>query len=226
MPWAPSLASPLSLLLLLLLAASLQQAAAEVYIKLLPGKELCLNYEGYRDPEEDPPLVDVRHRTLNPRAVNIRTRLYSPSGALTTPTGRIDPYGTPSSFFFKVEETGTYRLCMRTPLSHPPLKMEMRFSGEKDLIAPTTTVEGAEVVDKPVEVEDYRDRLHMLDVSVEVTLDEVRMSENRLHMLDETMRSTYYRVVGMLALNVVVAVGLNVWAEKHLERYFVKKKIV
>ncbi|ORC90325.1 uncharacterized protein TM35_000081230 [Trypanosoma theileri] len=201
-------------------------SGSAVYLKLLPGKELCVTYEGHRDPEEDPPTVDIRHRALDPRNVHVRTRLYGPSGAELLHGERIDPFGHPASIFFKVTETGTYRLCMRTPLSHPTLRFEMRFVGERDLMEPATTVEGTEVVDKPVGVEDYKDRLNMLDICVQVTLDEVRMSENRLHMLDEVTQATYYRVVGMLILNVALAIGLNVWAEKYLERYFTKKKIV
>ncbi|RNF05945.1 hypothetical protein TraAM80_04281 [Trypanosoma rangeli] len=212
--------------LLLILLATIQPVAAEVYIKLLPGKELCLNYEGYRDPEDDPSIVDLRHRGLDPRSVNIRTRIYNPSGEQGVLNERIDPYGTPSSLFFKVTETGTYRVCMRTPLSHPPLRFEMRFVGENDLIDPATTIEGVPVVDKPVEVEDYRSRLRMLDICVQVTLDEVRMSENRLHMFDDVTQMTYHITVGMLLLNVALSIGLNVWAEKYLERYFMKKKIV
>ncbi|KAH9578209.1 GOLD domain [Trypanosoma melophagium] len=219
---------PLSLLLLLLLLLLLvdEVAGSAVYVKLFPGREFCVSYEGRRDPEEDPPTVDIRHRALDPRNVNVRTRLYGPNGAQLLKGDRIDPFGLPASIFFKVTETGTYRLCMRTPLSHPPLRFEMRFVGEKDLVEPATTTEGTEVVDKPVGVEDYKERLNMLDICVQVTLDEVRMSENRLYMLDEVTKSTYYRVVGMLILNVTLAIGLSVWAEKYLERYFTKKKLV
>ncbi|RNF26885.1 uncharacterized protein Tco025E_00848 [Trypanosoma conorhini] len=212
--------------LILALWTTLQPAAAEVYIRLFPGKELCLNYEGYRDPEDDPPTVDLRHRGLDPRNVNIRTRLYNPSGAQVVLSERIDPFGTPYSLFFKVTETGTYRVCMRTPLSHPPLRFEMRFVGENDLVDPTTTTEGVPVVDKPVDVEDYQARLKMLDLCVQVTLDEVRMGENRLHMFDDVTQLTYYLTAGMLFLNLALSIGLSVWAEKYLERYFMKKKIV
>ncbi|KAF5226412.1 hypothetical protein ECC02_000536 [Trypanosoma cruzi] len=213
-------------LLLLFLLTTMEPVTAEVYIRLLPGKELCLNYEGYRDPEDDPPTVDIRHRGIDPRNVNIRTRLYAPSGAQVTLDERIDSFGSPSSLFFKVTETGTYRFCMRTPLSQPSLRFEIRFIGEKDLIDPITTAEGMPAVDKPVDAKDYEGRLNMLDICVQVALDEVRIIENRLHMFDEVTQSTYYITVGMLFLNVVLSIVLTVWSEKYLERYFTKKKIV
>ncbi|EKF32644.1 hypothetical protein MOQ_003499 [Trypanosoma cruzi marinkellei] len=216
----------LSFLLLLSFMTTMEPVTAEVYIRLFPGKELCLNYEGYRDPEDDPPTVDIRHRAVEPRSVNIRTRLYAPSGAQVTLDERIDPFGSPASIFFKVNETGTYRLCMRTPLSQPSLRFEMRFVGEKDLMDPITTTEGTPAVDKPVDAKDYEGRLNMLDVCVQVALDEVRINENRLHMFDEATQLTYYITVGMLFLNVVLSIGLTVWSEKYLERYFTKKKIV
>ncbi|KAG8347713.1 putative emp24 gp25L p24 family GOLD [Trypanosoma vivax] len=196
-----------------------------VYVKLFPGRELCVSYEGVRDPEDDPPTVDFRHRALDPRNVNVRTLLYGPNGERLQLNGRVDPFGMPASLFFKVTKSGTYRICMRTPLNHPPLAFDVLFIGERDATKPAETVEGVEVVDKQVEASDYSRQLNMLDRCVEVALDEVRMSENRLHLLDDMTHSTYQRVVGMLILNVVLVIVLGVWSEKYLERFFVKKKM-
>ncbi|EAN78323.1 emp24/gp25L/p24 family/GOLD, putative [Trypanosoma equiperdum] len=221
----PAMLQLLALVGLALVPQSALSSQNGVYVKLFPGRELCLSYEGYREVEETPPTVALRHRALSPRNVNVRTRLYGPDGNIIRHDDRIDPFGQPASFFFKVTKTGTYRVCMRTPLNHPPLSFDMRFIGERDVAQSPETVEGVEVADKPIEASDYQSSLHMLDICVQVALDEVRMSENRLHLLDEITNSTYNRVVGFLILNVLLVIVASVGSEKYLERFFIKQKI-
>nr|CCC94028.1 conserved hypothetical protein [Trypanosoma congolense IL3000] len=196
-----------------------------VYVKLFPGRELCVSYEGYRAPGEEAPTVDLQHRAFSPRNVNVRTLLYGPDGRRIGLDSRIDPLGQPSSLFFKITVTGTYRVCMRIPLNHPPLKFDMRFVGERDVVQSPETVEGVGVVDKPIEASDYKSALNMLDICVQVALDEIRMSESRLHLLDDLTNSTYNYVMGMLIINVFLVISMGIATEKYLEWFFVKKKV-
>lgn len=205
--------------------------ASEVYVKLLPGREFCVNYEAFRNPEAEPAKVSFQHRALDPRLAGIRTTLYAPGsepgqrGRELPLEGTLDTFGDVVSLFFDAEESGTYTLCFISPTRQPIMRFEMNFAASNDYVEPPTTEDGTIVVDKPTEVKDYDDRLHMLDVCVKTTNEELRMYQMRRFMFDHTMESTFYAVVASVLLNVVLAVGLSVWSEKYLERFFIKQKV-
>ncbi|KAI5691614.1 emp24 [Leishmania braziliensis] len=204
---------------------------AGVYVKLLPGKEFCADYHAYRDPQSDPVLVTFQHRCIDPRLAGIITKLYAPSreplkrGLQIPLSENIDTFGDISQIFFHAEQTGTYKICFLLPLKKPAMRFEMSFSAVNDIVEPPKLEDDAFVVDKPPEMEDYADRLRMLNLSVETTVDELRMYETRRYFFDETVNSAFYLCIFSVLLNIVIAVGLTVWSERYLERYFVRQKI-
>ncbi|GET93655.1 hypothetical protein, conserved [Leishmania tarentolae] len=204
---------------------------AGVYVKLLPGKEFCIDYHAYRDPQSDPVLVTFHHRCIDPRLAGITTKLYEPSseplkrGAEVPLSEHIDTFGDISQIFFYAEKTGTYKMCFLLPLRKPPMRFEMSFSAADDIVEPPKVEDDAFVVDKPPEMADYADRLRMLNLSVETTVDELRMYQTRRYFFDKTVNSAFYVCLFSVLLNIVIAVGLTVWSERYLKRYFVKQKI-
>ncbi|KPI90588.1 hypothetical protein ABL78_0348 [Leptomonas seymouri] len=202
-----------------------------VYVKLLPGKELCVNYNAFRDPQEDPVTVAFQHRCIDPRLASIRTRLYAPSsepgkrGREIRLAEEIDTFGDNTQIFFKAEETGTYKMCFLLPLMKPAMRFEMSFSAVNDIVEPPMLEDDAFVVDKPPEIEDYSDRLQMINISIETTLDELRMYQARRYFFDGTTRSAFNLCLLSVVLNIVIAIGVSIWSEKYLERYYVKQKI-
>lgn len=221
----------------LLCALCVQEARAVtylhsgVYVKLLPGKELCVDYHAYRDPQGEPVLVTLQHRCIDPRLAGISTRLYGPStekhkrGPELPLTEVLDTFGDTSPVTFYAEQTGTYKMCFVLPLMKPAMRFEMFFSAANDIVEPPKLEDDAFVVDKPPEMLDYSDRLKMMNVSVETTLDELRTYQTRRYFFDKTVNSAFYLCLSSVVLNVVIAVGLTMWSERYLERYYVKQKI-
>ncbi|KAG5465142.1 hypothetical protein LSCM4_00594 [Leishmania orientalis] len=204
---------------------------AGVYAKLFPGRELCLDYHAYRDPQGDPVLVTFQHRCIDPRLAGIMTKLYAPSsepfkrGPEIPLSDTIDTFGDISQLFFHAEHTGTYKLCLLLPLKKPAMRFEMSFSAANDVVEPPKVDDDAFAVDKPPELVDYADRLRMLNLSLETTVDELRMYQTRRYFLEKTVNSAFYLCISSVLLNIVIAVGLSVWSERYLEQYFVKQKI-
>jgi hypothetical protein len=202
-----------------------------VYVKLLPGKELCLNYNALRDPQEDPVTVAFQHRCIDPRLAGIRVKLYAPStepgkrGREVPLSETIDTFGESTQIFFKAEQTGTYKMCFLLPLMKPAMRFEMSFSAVNDVVEPPMLEDDAFVVDKPPEMRDYADRLHMINISIETTVDELRMYQARRSFFDHTTRSAFNLCLFSVLLNIVIAVGVSLWSERYLERYYVKQKI-
>ncbi|KAK7194049.1 emp24/gp25L/p24 family/GOLD [Novymonas esmeraldas] len=202
-----------------------------VYAKLLPGKEFCVDYHAYRDPQGDPVLVTFQHRCIDPRLAGISTKLYAPSsepgkrGAEVALAENIDTFGDISQIFFYAERSGAYKMCFILPLMKPAMRFEMSFSAANDIVEPPTLEDDAFVVDKPPELSDYADRLRMMNVSVETTVDELRTYQMRRSLFEKTVNSALYLCIGSVALNIAIAAGLSIWSEKYLERYFVKQKI-
>lgn len=221
-----------ALVLLLLPLLALPTAATEVYLKLLPAKELCVGHYVFRDPEGDPVKVSFTHRSLTPRLAALRLTAYAPSDSLDTRGAPIDlkddgmdTYGDISSLFFDAETTGVYMVCIKTRLRTPILGMEMHFSASNDYVEPPVVDNGeAVVIDKPVEIADYDDRLKMLKLSVRTTRDELRMAETRRFMFDHTSRSIFNVTVGFSLFNLLLAVLLSWWSERFMERYYLKEK--
>ncbi|KAG5464406.1 hypothetical protein LSCM1_00590 [Leishmania martiniquensis] len=220
--------------LLLALCASAAAATSVhsgVYVKLLPGKELCLDYHAFRDPQGDPVLVTFQHRCIDPHLAGIMAKLYAPSaeafqrGPEIPLSDTIDTFGDISQLFFHAEETGTYKLCLLLPLRKPAMRFEMSFSAANDVVEPPKVEDDAFVVDKPPELADYADRLRMLNVSLETTVDELRMYQTRRYFFEKTVNSAFYMCICSVLLNIFLAVGLSVWSERYLEQYFVKQKI-
>ncbi|KPA81660.1 putative mitochondrial hypothetical protein [Leptomonas pyrrhocoris] len=229
----------LALVLVALLALATGTASAGssyflfsgVYVKLLPGRELCLNYNAYRDPQEDPVTVAFQHRCIDVRLATVRTKLYAPS-AEPGKRGReiplnefVDTFGDNTQILFKAEQTGTYKMCFLLPLMKPAMRFEMSFSAVNDVVEPPTLEDDAFVVDKPPEVQDYADRLQMLNLSLETTVDELRMYETRRYFFDHTTRSAFNLCLLSVVLNIVIAVGVSLWSERYLEKFYVKQKI-
>lgn len=202
-----------------------------VYVKLLPGKELCLNYNAYRDPQEDPVTVAFQHRCIDTRLAGIRTKLYAPGtepgqrGPEIPLSEQLDTFGDNSQIFFKAEQTGTYKMCFLLPLMKPAMRFEMSFSAVNDVVEPPTLEDEAFVVDKPPEMDDYADRLHMINISLETTVDELRMYQARRSFFDHTTKSAFNLCLFSVVLNIVIAVSVSLWSERYLERYYVKQKI-
>ncbi|CAG9584110.1 conserved hypothetical protein [Leishmania major strain Friedlin] len=224
----------LTVCLLCALCARVVAAAsmhAGVYAKLLPGKEFCADYHAYRDPQSDPVPVTFHHRCIDPRLAGITTKLYGPSseplkrGPEIPLSETIDTFGDISQIFFYAEKTGIYKMCFLLPLKKPAMRFEMSFSAANDIVEPPKVEDGAFVVDKPPEVADYADRLRMLNLSVETTVDELRMYQTRRYFFDKTVNSAFYVCVFSVLLNIAIAVGLTLWSERYLKRYFVKQKI-
>ncbi|KAG5490712.1 hypothetical protein JKF63_00834 [Porcisia hertigi] len=224
----------LALLLVSLLCASVDAATsihAGVYVKLLPGKEFCTDYHAYRDPQGDPVLVTFQHRCIDPRLAGISTKLYAPSSAAFKRgpeiplRDNIDTFGDISQIFFYAEQTGTYKMCFLLPLRKPAMRFEMSFSAANDIVEPPKLEDGAVVVDKPPEMADYADRLRMLNLSVETTVDELRMYQTRRYFFDHTVNSAFYLCILSVVLNMFIALGLSVWSKRYLEQYFIKQKI-
>lgn len=227
----------LAVLLLVLSHASTVSASSQyslfsgVYVKLLPGKEFCLNYNAYRDPQEDAVTVAFQHRCIDPRLAAIRTRLYAPSsepgqrGAQLPLDETLDTFGETTQIFFKAEQTGTYKMCFMLPLMKPAMRFEMSFSAVNDVVEPPTLEDDAFVVDKPPEMADYEERLRMINISIETTVDELRMYQTRRSFFDHTTRSAFNLCLMSVLLNIVIAVGVSLWSNRYLERYFVKQKI-
>ncbi|KAL7695582.1 emp24/gp25L/p24 family/GOLD [Lotmaria passim] len=202
-----------------------------VYVKLLPGKELCLNYHAYRDPQEDPVTVALEHRCIDPRLAEIRTRLYAPSsepgkrGREIPLDDKLDTFGENTQIFFKAEQTGTYKMCFLLPLMKPAMRFEMSFSAVNDVVEPPMLEDDAFVVDKPPEMSDYAERLYMMNISLETTVDELRLYQARRSFFDHTTKSAFNLCLFSVLLNIVIAVGVSMWSERYLERYYVKQKI-
>lgn len=237
-PFRCAVVAAAALLLVVLMAATTIASAASpynlfsgVYVKLLPGKELCLNYNAYRDPQEDPVTVAFQHRCIDPRLASIRTKLYAPSsepgkrGAEVPLSEAPDTFGETTQIFFKAEQTGTYKMCFLLPLMKPAMRFEMSFSAVNDVVEPPTLEDDAFVVDKPPEMSDYDDRLRMLNISIETTVDELRMYQTRRSFFDHTTKSAFNLCLFSVLLNIVIAVGVSLWSERFLERYYVKQKI-
>lgn len=204
--------------------------ASEVYVKLYPGRELCIAHSVYRDPEADPVKVSFSHRALSPRLAHISTRLFAPSTSLDVrgtelKLDLVDSFGSVTSSFFDAEESGIYTICLKTPRHHPILPFEFSLEAANDFIAPIETNDGGVVVDKPVELSDYEQRLSMLDVSVKTTRHEIRSLQLRRFSFDEASQRALLTVVLFSLLNLVVVALVFFFAEKILERYFIKNKL-
>ncbi|EPY36490.1 hypothetical protein STCU_00555 [Strigomonas culicis] len=220
----------LSSVVLLLLCLT-EAATPGVYLKLVPGVPLCVNYEAVRDPDADPAMVSVHHRAIDSRLIYIRSELYSPGPAPGVRGPKIpiktdlNSLGHMRQINFEARETGTYVLCLTTPLRQPMIRIEVRFSAANDLIDPPTADDDALVVDKPVTLDDYENRIRLLEIAAKDMTDGIRGFEMAHSLLDQRIQDTLYLAIGTTVLNMVVGVLLFFWAQKYLEKFFVKQKI-
>ncbi|EPY29718.1 hypothetical protein AGDE_09893 [Angomonas deanei] len=205
--------------------------SAEVYFKLHPGKEFCLAYEALRDPESDPATVAFYYRIKDPRLLNIKTTLYSPSpnGERKTRTSvdlKLSSLsGDIRQAFFEARETGTYYVCMRIPLMQPIIRVTAGFQASNDVVPAREADDGALVIDKPPEIEDYTDRISFLETALKGIVDETRRFEARHSLVDDTINSALYLLIGSTVVNVIIIFIIFAFSEKLLERAFMKDKI-
>ncbi|CCW69971.1 unnamed protein product [Phytomonas sp. Hart1] len=205
-------------------------ADTNIYVKLFPGKELCLAHFVFRDPEASPVQVGFVHRAISPRLSYIHAKLYGPSSDINTRGPEIplqdpiDTLGHITTIYFHAEETGVYTVCLRSLRQAPVMGFEISFVTDNEMVEPLYLEDGAMAVDKPVDMEDYKDRLNMLKICVEETRDEVRSIQVRRFMFEHTTKSIMMLTVGTLMFNMIIAVVLFLWSERYMERVFMKKR--
>ncbi|CCW63321.1 unnamed protein product [Phytomonas sp. EM1] len=205
-------------------------ADTNVYVKLFPNKELCVSHFVFRDPEASPVQVGFVHRALSPRLSYIRAKLYGPSADINTRGPQIpledsiDTLGHLTTIYFHAEETGIYTICLKSLRQAPIMGFEITFVANNEKVDPLYLEDGTMAVDKPVGMEDYKDRLNMLKICVEETRDELRSIQVRRFMFEHTTHSIMRVTIGTLLLNMVIAAVLFLWSERYMERVFMKKK--
>lgn len=137
----------------------------------------------------------------------------------------LNTFGQVTSLYFKATQSGIYTLCMRTPLRHPVVRFEVSFVATNDIVQPVQVEDGVPVVDKEVEMRDYDTRLHMLQTSLQSTVDELRMYQTRRFAFDLKTDKVFYLVLGSTLLNALFALLFSVYSQRYIRKSVMKLKI-
>ncbi len=128
----------------------------------------------------------------------------------------ISTFGTEGSFHFNTAEMGRFDICLKYTGGAQPLQMSL------DIV---------EAVDKDyrdpnVPLTDYAMRSERVRVVVQQGEDEMSYLETRQAEFDQTVGSTYVRVIVITVVQVLLVVGIVAWQVLHLRNYFKQKKLV
>ncbi|CAD2213157.1 hypothetical protein AGDE_03980 [Angomonas deanei] len=114
---------------------------------------------------------------------------------------------------------------MRIPLMQPIIRVTAGFQASNDVVPAREADDGALVIDKPPEIEDYTDRISFLETALKGIVDETRRFEARHSLVDDTINSALYLLIGSTVVNVIIIFIVFAFSEKLLERAFMKDKI-
>ena len=207
--------------------------ADAMYTYLHSGEERCYSEEVVRNAEDMAVRVDVFYNIerADTNGVEYKLNIHKVSDVGRRITEGSQSFtlvaNEPEVVSFTVQYTSTYHLCFVSSGSVGGLaaKLELDIMGGKGSI-PEDNSRNRYKSARPIKKAMYDSKVEEVERLMDTLKANAAFSRDEQSRFDETVSSTYFRVVAFTVANVIIMIVAGLWQLLTLKNFFKNKKVV